>query len=259
MDFSFSKPSPDLGQEYGKHRLTFFRLLLLANLVCLAVLLVGFDEDGINSTTLSLAALWLLWTLYYLASWYKNRIILHHNGIILRRLLLSDKTFYFQPNMRVFVRKWQYGIVFLSRFATSCTQIRLYTPNGDKLKLSSSWKHPERVLAVLRQYQLIHTLPNLREAYDNGETLDFGGVQLNHAGIWIKRKFYSLQEYTPKIKNGSLYLHKIKANGKSKWRAAAHVSLADICEVEIVLDWIGFQGADLNQYTTEQYKFNPFF
>ena len=259
MDFSFSKPAPDLGQEYGKHRLAFFRLPLLVNLVCLAVLLAGFDEDGINSTTLSLAALWLLWTLHYLASWHKNRIILHHNGIILRRLLLSDKTFYFQPDMRVFVRKWRYCWIFRTWKTATRTQIRLRYPNGNKLKLSSSWTQQEYVLSVLRQYQLIHTLPRLRESYINNEILDFSGVRLNLSGIWIKRKYYDLEKYEPRIVNGWLYLYKIKKNGKPRWVHTDRISLAKISEAKILLDWIGFYGMDLNDYITEHYKINPFF
>ena len=259
MDYRFTKPAPDLGQEYGKHRLAFFRLPLLVNLVCLAVLLAGFDEDGINSTTLSLAALWLLWTLHYLASWHKNRIILHHNGIILRRLLLSDKTFYFQPDMRVFVRKWRYSVIFAAWKTAPRIQIILQQRSGSKLKLLPYWKNQERVLSVLRQYQLVHIVPRLREAYANGETLDFGGVQLDVSGIWLNKKHYGRQQYEPRVGGGWLYVYKAKANGKTRWRASARIPLAKISEAKILLDFIGFDGAAFNDYLTEHYKLNPFF
>lgn len=265
MDFRFTKPAPDLGQEYGKHRLAFFRLPLLVYLIFSFIILpslaASFAEKGINADmeTWLLTAFWLLWTAYHLANSYKTRVILHHNGIILRRLLLPDKTFYFQPDMRVFVRKWQYGWIFTAWKTPTRTQIRLRASNGKKLKLSSSWTQQDRVLAVLHQYQLIHTLPCLRESYINNETLDFSGVRLNLSGIWIKRKYYDLEKYEPRIVNGWLYLYKIKKNGKPRWVHTDRISLAKISEAKIFLDWIGFYGMDLNDYITEHYKINPFF
>ena len=260
MDFSITKAAPDLGREYGKHRMEFFRLPLLASLGLLLIVALVFSEASENFSVLwALAIFGLLWAVYCLASWHTNRMILHHNGIVYRRLLLPDKTFYFQPNMRVFVRKWQYSWIFSAWKTAPRIQIILQQRSGAKLKLSPYWKHQERVLSVLRQYQLIHTLPRLHEAYANGETLDFGGVQLDGSGIWINQKHYGWQQYKPRIGDGWLYVYKTKANGKTQWRASARIPLAKISEAKILLDFIGFDGAAFNDYLTEHYKLNPFF
>ncbi len=260
MDFSITKAAPDLGREYGKHRMEFFRLPLLASLGLLLIVALVFSEASENFPVLwALAIFGLLWMIYCLASWHINRIVLHHSGIVYRHLLLPDKTFYFQPDMRVFVRKWQYSWIFSAWKTAPRIQIILQQRSGAKLKLSSCWKNQERVLSVLRQYQLIHTLPRLHEAYVNGETLDFGGVQLDGSGIWVNKKYYSWQQYEPRIGDGWLYVYKTKANGKTQWRASARIPLAKISEAKILLDFIGFDGAAFNDYLTEHYKLNPFF
>ena len=252
-----------MGRHYSNIRCRIFTLHTWVYL-CIAPMAgkLLFDEFAQSKSHLVsaylLPAVLAAWTIWLLADKLQSRIALYHNGFIRLYPFGRQKAFYFHPDMHVFTRRWQYSIIFSSWRTSIRATIRLLRPDGTKFSLPATFPNA-KLLNLICQYQFIHSVPRMRDAYNKGETLDFGGVRINHSGIFVKQDFFPWQEYEPKIGGGRLYIHQIKLNGKTKWRATAKVPLVKIAEVNIFLGLIGFGGDCLDEYGVERYQLNPFF
>ena len=152
-----------------------------------------------------------------------SKLSVYDKGVAIT-FILGSKNISLNPKTNFYIDKKSDAVSGIS--VAQHTTIKIVN-GSETLKIPSSFKDQDDVIAVFDRFQQHHILPSAFDKLNKNESLKFGDVQLSNSKISIKNKVYSLSSIEKlTVENGTLriYLH----NKPMLGGASAYISLENI-------------------------------
>lgn len=133
-----------------------------------------------------------------------SKLSIYDKGVAITSIL-GNKNIPLNLNTNFYIDKKSDAVSGIS--VAQHTKINIVNANKT-LKIPSSFKDQDDVIAVFDHFQQHHILPSAIDRLSQNKTLDFGGIQLSNNKISIKNKVYSLSSIEQlTVENGTLRIY----------------------------------------------------
>lgn len=232
----------------SKLRLAFWSAVIVG--FALGIVLLARNRSLTVNEMLLLVWLAVAQLLFFVELW-RSRIDVYTNGIVRRRLFGQAYVFVFNPYMQVFVKRRCLGFWHWRMMRQTSIRLR---DEMHEYRLPFSFSRNEEVLVEIENYLFRESMHMLNQLYDAGETLDFGGVQLNRNHIAVSNKILLRNEFGKiDVRGGRLRIYAKNEKGNVKRLAFSKTPLHEIANFRLLCRFVDFNDVDIGRYAYRVY------